>query len=143
MIGNEEASPTRQAWLDQLKKGDAAVMRFTRKNSFEYEYYAVTVDLVSDIGGDGPRRIYAGGNVYNREGKWFDSHVLVEPTAEALNEVERTKCIDKMVELRWKRLPVAVLVKVVSLIEADTWIAELLEKKRLELEGMTTHEEDK
>ena len=42
MIGNEEASPARQPWLDQLKKGDPAIMRFTRKGSFEYEYYAVT-----------------------------------------------------------------------------------------------------
>ena len=135
MVGREEDSPARQPWLDQLKTGDAAVMRFTRKSSFEYEYYAVVVDLVSGNGDDGPRRIYAGGNVYNREGKWFDSHILVEPTTEALIEVERTKCIDKLVELRWKRLPVAVLVKVISLIEADSWIAEMLEKKRLESEG--------
>ena len=132
MIGQEETSPTRQAWLDGLKKGDVAVVRFARKSSVEFEYYQTTVDLVSNPVDDGPRRIYAGGYVYNREGKWYETHLLVEPTPEALNEVERTKLIDRLVELRWKRLPLPVLVKVIGVIEADSWIAEILERKRLE-----------
>ena len=132
MIGQEETSPTRQAWLDGLKKGDAAVMRFTpRRDSSTFEYYAVTVDLVSDRS-DERRLIYAGGYVYSREGKWYETRLLVEPTAEALNEVERTRLVDCLVELNWRRLSVAVLNKIIGVIEADSWTAEIVERKRLE-----------
>ena len=88
MIGNEEHSPTRQAWLDGLKKGDKVVIRFCRSLSFAFEYYEATVDLTARIGDNGPRKICVGGKVFSSDGKFLESHILVEPTAEVIVEVE-------------------------------------------------------
>lgn len=131
IVEEDSISPTRQAWLDNLKKGDPVVIRFARQDSLEFEYYGATVDMVGRVGEEGPWKIYASGKVFDHTGRFFSSHVLVEPTPENLLEVERTKLIDRMSELRWKRLPVTVLVKIVSVAEADAWVAEILEKKAL------------
>jgi hypothetical protein len=120
MRGREEEDTLRQRWLDTLQKGDEVVIRF--KRGIEFEYYRAIVDLVADD--DGRRRIYADGSVFNAQGKWFDSHFLVRPTVEAMEEVERTRLLGEMTGMNWRRLPISVLTKMVELARAETPFSE-------------------
>jgi hypothetical protein len=129
MQGYEEETASNQAWLDGVRKGDVAVVRFSR--GIAHEYYKSVVDLVATVGNNGPRRIYVDGRVFNSSGSYFLSHQLVEPTPETLNEVERSKLHARMLELDWRRLPVVVLAKVVALVESDPWEAERAAERTL------------
>ena len=53
---------------------------------------------------------------------------------EVLIEVERTAILSCMSEARWKRLPIPVLVKILSIVEADALITSNIAKK-IETEG--------
>jgi hypothetical protein len=129
MRGDEEQSPSRQAWLDKLQKGDVVIIRSAHGNEQVYRW--ATVDLIATPDENGFRSIYAGGFIFNKKGRCSTWHLLVEPTPAALNEAARTKLLDRMGCLRWKQLPVVVLARIVDLTESGSWESERAEEDKL------------
>jgi hypothetical protein len=122
-------SPTRQAWLDGLKEGDPVVIRYTR--GMEWEYFQAPVSHIWNGDDASIKKIWAEGSPFNTIGVFSRTRVLVEPTPRTLNEAARTKLLERMDELNWRRLPVTVLTRIVALVDSDSWSDELAEELKL------------